>query len=168
MSRLKRSRSKAEPDVDIDMVPVMNMFLVLIPFLLMSASFLHLKAVNTSVPVRAETLSEAPAEKDPKITVIVRLQETGIRVSALSDALDEAQLKLLAATIGKDGGDVYPFERMIAHLKEIKNRYPSSDTMIVIPEQSVLYETIIETMDAARTSKNHPLFPNVVLSGQVG
>ena len=43
MSRLTRRKAKTEEEVEVNMVPIMNMFLVLIPFLLMSASFLAFK-----------------------------------------------------------------------------------------------------------------------------
>ncbi|WP_291317242.1 biopolymer transporter ExbD [Desulfuromonas sp.] len=157
-----------EQDVDIDMVPVMNMFLVLIPFLLMSASFLHLKAINTSVPVRAETVSEAAPEQKVKVTVIVELGEGGIKMSALADELDAGTLERLDATIEKSKDQEYAFGQMVGHLEQIKSRYPASDTIIVIPEDSVRYHAIIETMDAARYSEETPLFPKVVLSERVG
>ena len=55
MSKLIRIRNRMEDDNEVNMVPIMNMFLVLIPFLLMSASFLHLKAINTSIPILGNT-----------------------------------------------------------------------------------------------------------------
>ncbi|HOO46369.1 MAG TPA: hypothetical protein PLM29_09085, partial [Deltaproteobacteria bacterium] len=57
---------------------------------------------------------------------------------------------------------------LTASLKKIKALYPASDTMIIIPEDTVIYDTIIRTMDVARYSDESGLFPNVVLSGKVG
>jgi hypothetical protein len=56
---------------------------------------------------------------------------------------------------------------MVARLEGIKSLYPSSDTLILMPSETVLYDTIIQTMDAARNSGETPLFPNVVLSAKV-
>jgi len=56
-----------------------------------------------------------------------------------------------------------------AYLLKIKAIYPESDTLIVIPDESIMYDTIIQVMDVARFSqKDVPLFPSVVLSGKVG
>ena len=58
MSAFLRLKRREMEDVEPNMVPIMNMFLVLIPFLLMSASFYHIKAVNTSIPVLAEGIDK--------------------------------------------------------------------------------------------------------------
>ncbi len=174
MSRIGRRRLKASDDVDVDMVPIMNMFLVLIPFLLMSASFFQMKAINTSVPVQAENTSAGSsaekAPKDIKVTVIVQIGREGFDISAISDYLEYEDLSKLEAKIGKVNKDEYPLAQMAAYLQKIKEIYPSSDTIIIIPDGSVVYETIIEAMDMARYSGrgDTPLFPNVVLSGKVG
>ena len=168
MSRLRARRAGAHQDVDIDMVPIMNMFLVLIPFLLISANFLHLKAINTSVPVLAEPGKEAPGAGGVRVTVVVRLGERGIRLSALSDRLGPAELKALEGRLPLGRAGAYPLADLAERLRAIKARYPRSDTLILVPHDGALYETIIRTMDAARRSGDDPLFPNVVLSGKVG
>ncbi len=175
MSKLTRSRRrKAEEDTDLDMVPIMNMFLVLIPFLLMSASFFHLKAINTSVPVLSAPATNDMSDEekktvpDIKLTVIVELKEKGIHLSVLSDAVDEGVLNSLSAEIPKKRGTAYPLDKLLISLENIKKQYPKSDTIIIIPQDTVVYDTIIQTMDIARYSNETPLFPKVVLSGKVG
>jgi biopolymer transport protein ExbD len=161
-------RRGAEEDTDINMVPIMNMFLVLIPFLLMSASFLHLKAINTSVPVQAERPTDPAENSDVKVTVVVQIQEGALRLSGLSDLLADEELRKLECTLRKapDGG--YPFAELATRLTQIKRAFPTSDTLLVIPDNAVIYETIIETMDVGRRSGEEALFPNVVLTGKVG
>ncbi len=168
MPRLRARRAGADDDVDIDMVPIMNMFLVLIPFLLMSANFLHLKGINTSVPVQAESAAAAPAEVPARVTVVVQLEPGGIRLSALSDAVPGPDLEDLAARLPAAGDDGYPWDALRARLQAIKARYPRSDTMILIPHGGARYGTVVRAMDTARRVDEAPLFPNVVLSGKVG
>ena len=168
MSRLRARRSGPHQDVDIDMVPIMNMFLVLIPFLLISANFLHLKAINTSVPVLAEPGDRAPEPEGVKVTVVVRLEKGGIRLSALSEGLGPRELEALGGRLPLGRAGAYPLGDLAERLRAIKARYPRSDTLILVPHDGALYETIIQTMDAARRSGDDPLFPNVVLSGKVG
>jgi len=164
----KRRRQGEEEDTDINMVPIMNMFLVLIPFLLMSASFLHLKAINTSVPVQAERTVDAAENPEVKVTVVVQIQEDGLRLSGLSDLLADGELRKLECSLRKGPDGAYPFEELTTRLAEIKRAFPTSDTLLVIPDNAVIYETIIETMDVGRRMGEDPLFPNVVLTGKVG
>ncbi len=164
----RRRRREAEEDTEINMVPIMNMFLVLIPFLLMSASFLHLKAINTSVPVQAERSADAAAEPEAKVTVVLELQARGLELSAFSDAVADEELERLAGSLRRGPDGAYPLGELAGRLRAIKERYPASDTLLLVPEGRVLYDTIIRTMDAARRTGEDPLFPNVVLSGKVG
>lgn len=171
MNRLRRRRLQQEDDVELDMVPIMNMFLVLIPFLLMSASFLDLKAINTSVPVlsSAENINdETPKEKKIKLTLVVEIKDSGLYLSATSDNAPQEIVDKVDRVIEKERMGAYPMETFGKYLKALKADYPASDTIIIIPDKSVVYETIIKTMDMARNTEDSPLFPNVVLSGKVG
>ena len=150
------------------MVPIMNMFLVLIPFLLMSASFFQLKAVNASTPVLSQEEGQDTSIKDAVcLTVVLEIEKDAIHLSALSDDGDKSPIDRLERTFGntKTG---YPFSELSAYLLELKKTYPKSDTLIVIPDNIVLYETIVATMDAARYAEETPLFPRVVISGKLG
>ena len=166
---LRLKRREMEDDAEPNMVPIMNMFMVLIPFLLMSASFYQIKAVNTSIPILAESTDKA-GEENPSITltVIAELTEDSLRLSAMSDKLTGEQLQQYKAVYSRDSKKIYPLEQFSAYLKGIKNQYPESNTLILIPNNATDYNTIIHTMDIARKSGEITLFPNVVLSGSVG
>lgn len=166
--RFRRSRRCSQEDVDLDMVPIMNMFLVLIPFLLMSASFFHLRAISTSVPVLSESEAAEQSQKKIKVTVIVELKEESLQLSAVCDELDDSSLQGMSKVISKTRDDAYPLESLSENLQRIKAAYPTSDTLVIIPDGDVVYDTIIQTMDVARNMSEDPLFPNVVISGKVG
>ena len=169
MSRLTRRKAKTEEDVEVNMVPIMNMFLVLIPFLLMSASFFHIKAIKTSAPVQGEVMLNDVKEKDKKVTVIAEIKKNRIQLSANSDSVLFEEIKKWEHQIKNGQQQSYRFDQLTLYLQEIKQSYPSSDTVIIVPDQDVEYDTIIQAMDAARHSQSSPaLFPNVVLSGRLG
>jgi len=168
MSKLGRHRKRAIEDVDIDLVPIMNMFLVLIPFLLMSACFFQLKAINTSVPVLSEAANDVSKKEKLKVTVIVQIEKDRISLSAISDSVRPEELDKWGGQMIKGEKEAYPLDEVSICLQKIKESYPASDTVIVIPGEDVIYDTIIQTMDVARFCKSTPLFPNVVLSGKVG
>ncbi len=168
MLNFRRIRRSQEEDTDLNMVPIMNMFLVLIPFLLMSASFFHIKAINTSIPVLAEEENGVQKEKEFKLTVVVELKSEMMKLSALCSELSREDLVRWDASLTMKDDQKNPLQALGVYLKEMKKLYPASDTLILIPEDSVSYDTIIQTMDVARRVEDELLFPNVVLSGSVG
>lgn len=161
-----RKRTDDE-DADIDVVPVMNVFLVIVLLLLISFSFFNLRAINTSVPVLANSEGAVTPGSDINLTVIIEIEEKGIRLSALSDDADAETLKRLGTYFSKEGTPVYPLNKLSSYLQTLKTKYPKSDTVIIIPEGNIVYDTIIQTMDVARYSNDVQLFPHVVISGKV-
>jgi len=163
---LKKRKHRLDEDIEVDMVPIMNMFLVLIPFLLMSASFFNIKAINASYPVISNSNENVSKENQIKVTAIIELMNNQIQVSAISDSLGEEELSIFNKTIlSNDFND--SFDNFVVILKTIKKQYPESDTLILIPDDNIKYETIIKAMDIARNSDNLTIFPNVVLSGKI-
>ncbi len=165
----QRRRSSADLECEIDMVPIMNMFLVLIPFLLASSTTIFLHGINTSVPVMAETSTPIEQEKksEIKITATVKLGMKTIRLEATSAELPESKLKDMDAVVIKDASGEYQFSKLAESLAKIKELYPKSDTLILVPSDVILYDVIVKTMDVAREFNGKNLFPNVVISGQV-
>ena len=70
--------------------------------------------------------------------------------------------------IPKPAGEDSANWELAEHLKSLKTQYPDSDTMILIPDDTISYREIITIMDCARTYEAKSLFPKVVLSGTLG
>src|SRR5512136_1616698 len=96
---LKRSD---EEDADIDVVPIMNVFLVIVLLLLISFSFFNLRVINTSVPVLGNSEAVMAQASDIKLTVIVELEDRGIRLSALSDEADPETLNRVGTYFSRE------------------------------------------------------------------
>ena len=168
MSTITKGRRISDEDTELNMIPIMNIFLVIIPFLLTSVSFFHIKAISTSVPVMADsTLVSMKAEK-VKLTVILEMRQTDMRLSATAEELDPQVLEQFEQLFKLQAAGMYPLMELNEYLQSIKSTYPASDTLILIPDETVIYESIIQAMDAARNFNDNPLFPNVVLSGSLG
>ena len=165
---LRHKRREMEEDCEPNLTPIMNMFLVLIPFLLMSASFYHVKAVNTSIPVLAESTENDDADKTISLTVVAELKKDTLKVSVMSDRLTGDELNRFKAEYPVSEEKAYPLDKFSAYLQDIKKQYPKSSTLILIPNSNTDYDTIIHAMDSARRLGDIALFPNVVLSGSLG
>ncbi len=168
MTTFGKRRHRSEEDPELNMIPIMNIFLVIIPFLLTSVSFFHIKAISTSVPVLADSSPSMQKQPEIKLTVIVEMQPQAMRLSAIADELSAEVLNDYAQRIKLEAPGVYPLRELTEYLQLLKAIYPASDTIILIPDNTVMYDSIIQAMDAARNFNDSPLFPNVVLSGSLG
>jgi biopolymer transport protein ExbD len=147
---LKKSRAIKENDVNI--LPVMNIFLLLIPFLLLTAVFVHIAVIELSLPSLNKGQGSQMQEQ-PKnlVLVILAIKETGFQLKSLGFTFDP-----LEQVNGQ-----YNYRQLAEQLKQIKNQYPYAEDIIVSPEAKVKYDIIIKVMDQCRETG----FPNVSLSG---
>lgn len=160
-------------DENVNLVPIMNLFVVLIPFLLMSAAFFNISVINASVPALQKERTDL-AKSDVAVTMMVRMQPETFTITASSDVLPRSELDLLRAEIPRDreGKGLKEFSD---HLLACKQRYPKSETMLLVPDASIEYQEVIAAMDSGRwveeeqegTKVRYDLFPNVVISGML-
>lgn len=159
----------SEPE-DLNLIPLMNLFVTMIPLLLMSAAFYHLGMVATSVPTVSEGESDAPTGKT-SVSANVRITAKGYNLTTSSATLTPEELKAFDAFIPKKEGK-YDAAALTGALERIKRKYEQSDTMMLIPEKTVKYKEMVVAMDAARnmilesgtTKRKVPLFPVVVIT----
>ncbi|MDJ0764037.1 MAG: biopolymer transporter ExbD [Myxococcota bacterium] len=168
--RYKRAREELE----VNLIPVMNLFVTLIPFLLLAAAFYHVGVIPTSLPSQTDETSDVAGDTQ-SVTVNLVIEREQLHVSAANAVLDETLLAALSMTIEK-GDEGFDLKLLTKVLHEIKKRFTKSDTVIVLPSDYVEYQDVVRILDATReikldgeseTSKRLPLFPVVVLSRKV-
>ncbi len=164
-------RRKRADAADINLTPVMNLFVVLIPFLLLSAAFFHVGVIPTSLPSQQQGKSDATEEVDA-VTINVELTPDAVHVTASNPALPAKTLEALGAKIPRGADGAFAEADMTQLLQVIKQRYPASDTVILLPEPGVVYRDVVRVLDVARDYEREdgekvPLFPVVVMSRKV-
>ena len=164
----------AREEVEVNLIPVMNLFVTLIPFLLLAAAFYHIGVIATSLPSQTDEASDIAADRK-SVTVNLLVEPESIQVSASNAVLDEETLAELSITIPKNDKG-FDLELLGKALHEIKLRYQNSDTVIVLPSDDIEYQDIVRILDASREmifnrgtpdELKVPLFPVVVLSRKV-
>lgn len=168
---VRKSRIDDEQPVELNMVPIMNLFLAMIPFLLMCAAFFQVSVINASVPALSEggDAGDEPKKELQKVTVNLQITKSGFNLSASGDQSPE-ELAKIGGKIPKKNSE-YDFEKLAERMKAIHDKYKKSDTVIILPEKDILYDTIIKAMDASREriidtrldTREH-LFTNAVVS----
>ncbi len=163
-------------DVSLNLIPIMNLFTALIPFLLLSAAFYHLAIIKVSVPVASRTGETDVAKEANEITLNLRITSQAFELSAASDILEPEKLKELSAKVERKGGeDKAAFAELAERAYKIKSSYPASSTVVVLPDEDVTLSIVVAALDAVRTTTrtvagqvaNVELFPRVVLSSLV-
>ena len=158
---------------DINLVPIMNLFVVLIPFLLMSAAFFHISVINASVPALQKEKTDL-AKSDVAVTMMVRMKPEAFTITASSDTLPRSELDKLRAEIPREG-EGKGLQDFSDHMLACKQRYPKSETMLLVPDASIEYQEVIGAMDSGRwtelvqegTTVRYDMFPNVVITGML-
>ncbi len=150
--RAEKAVSRNIEQVDLDVTPVMNLFMVLIPFLVSMAVFTHIATVDFSLPPSRSEEAENIDGKELDISIIVT--QSGFRIVGTGKKLD-----LVPLSQGQ-----YQFDRLRILLKAIKFEYPSQKSVVLVLEADVLYDDIIKFMDVCRESQ----FPDIGLSGDIG
>ena len=152
MQRVNKSLGGKIESIDIDMTPVMNLFMVLIPFLMSMAVFTQLAIIEFSLPP-AQTEGDA-AESTKELDISIVVSENGYRIVGTGKKLD-----LIPKVRGK-----YQIEKLRTLLKAIKFQYPSQKSVVLVFDGNTLYDDIIKFMDVCRESQ----FPDIGLSGDIG
>lgn len=131
-----RRRTKGTPH-EIDVTTFLNLMVVLVPFLLITAVFSRLTIVELDLPSAAD--SSTPKEESFRVEVIVR--EPGIEIS---------NGKMIIASIPKQD-DEHDFATLSDYMIELKLEYPAIDTASVLMEPHIPYDYLIRTMDVVRS-----------------
>lgn len=171
----KFKRASEEP-ADLNIIPVMNLFMVLIPFLLLGAAFVHIGVIPTSTPTKKESSEKEKKEEEdePKsVTANLVLTPSEMRVSFSGSNIPREDLEALgdAWTIEDDD---YPVDQLQETLRGAKETYPESNTVTVLPHDDFRYENLVYILDHTReeqvgkkpdgSPKYEPLFPVTVFS----
>lgn len=150
--RAVKSTSDNVEMVDLDVTPVMNLFMVLIPFLVSMAVFTHIAAIDFSLPPAQTETGDGEPSKELDISIVITTN--GFRIVGTGKKLD-----LIPRLKGQ-----YQFEQLRVLLKAIKFQYPSQKSVVLVLESDVIYDDIIKFMDICRESQ----FPDIGLSGDIG
>lgn len=122
------------------MTTFMNLMVVLVPFLLITAVFSRITIVELDLP---SAQSAAPATPTFRVEVVVR--DAGLEI------MDGVQV--IAAIPKVD--EAYDLPKLSEYLVAIKNEYPAKDDASVLLEPDIEYDHLIQVMDVVRSVETH-------------
>ena len=136
--RLHRSH-RHEP-VDINITAFMNLMVILVPFLLITAVFSRITILDVNLPVANE---KAQAEQDRlELEIIVRAD--GIEVGDRKGGLLK---RIMATASGHD------YQQLSDLLQQIKARFPEKLDATLLLEADTPYDIVVQVMDSVRVAR---------------
>jgi biopolymer transport protein ExbD len=134
----------------LNLVPILDSVFIFIFFLLMSAQFVDVYEIGSSVPMTKEAKNEKQ-EKDPlnltlEVTKSQIVVKTGLR-SPVSRTFASEQKKEI-----KD------------YLAELKRQHPKENTMILRADPKISFQNLVTVIDSTQTGKDEKvkLFEQIV------
>lgn len=134
--RIRKMRELVEADLEI--LPLMNLFVVLIPMLLLSAAFLQLAVINMAAPGGDEAMAE-PIES---LDLAVHILPQGYAVEG--NGIERTEI----ARSGRDDGQAT--EQLAALLTSIAQEHPTNRAVRIVSLPATQYDEIIAVMDRSR------------------
>jgi len=157
MRKIQRQHRKPS---ELLLVPMIDIFTVLVTFLLMTAVFSRTVIMELKLPNE----SPVPAELPPGLVLEVVLRQTGLTVQDRKSG----PLKSFPAMTGMAR---YDLPGLSDYLQEIKARFPDMTEVTLLLEPEVPYNDLVQVMDTVRiveqrqggTFVQAELFPDVSL-----
>jgi biopolymer transport protein ExbD len=160
-----RRPQKEEPELNI--TTFLNLMVVLVPFLLITAVFSRVTIMELSLPTGGS--SSDNNKQQLSIEVIVR--EKGLEIgngkqvlarfpllksedviAASDDATGEDGAANVATNELFDKSKLYDLKLLSKYLTKIKQKYPDKTDAIVLMESDIEYRVLIRIMDAVRST----------------
>jgi biopolymer transport protein ExbD len=123
---------------DLDMTTFLNLMVVLVPFLLITAVFSRITIIELNLP--SSTSGGASSEPSLRVEVIVRAEGIELRDG-----------KSVVAVI-PNVDDEYDLATLSEHALSLKRNHPDATTASVLLEPEIEYDHLIQVMDAVRTT----------------
>ncbi len=145
-------------EVELNITAFLNLMVILIPFLLITAAFSRFSIIELYLPPAGDGAMKAI--KELQLEVIIRKQSLDVA---------DRQGGLIRSIPNTDKG--YDFKALNELLVQVKVRFQDKRSVFILSESDTPYETMVKVMDAVRMTvrveagsvTQYELFPEISL-----
>ena len=148
MARSHHYRRRVNEPTELDVTTFLNLMVVLVPFLLITAVFSRVAIVELDMP----TSSGNQKAVEPSFRVEVMVRESGLEIG---------NGKAVIAQIPKVDGE-YDLPALADHMLALKREYPDTTQASVLLEPAIPYDYLIQVMDIVRSAAIDETSANLV------
>jgi len=154
----RRFRRHTIAPQDMNITAFMNLMVILVPFLLITAVFTRMTILELNLPPASSGTSAKKQELQLEVIIRKDALELGERSSGV--------LKRLSRN---DKG--YDFKGLSQALQALKERFPDKTNITILSEPNTSYDTLVQVMDASRILEKaqggsvvrYELFPDIAI-----
>ena len=139
MNRRHHYRRHLKEAPELDMTTFLNLMVVLVPFLLITAVFSRITIIELSLPSAAG----GPATDQPSFRVEVVVRDAGLEIT---------NGKSVIASLPKAVGEEYDLEQLGEMMISLKRDHPKKTDASVLLEPDIEYDHLIQVMDVVRSA----------------
>jgi biopolymer transport protein ExbD len=134
---MRHRRQRRRTPAELDITAFMNLMVILVPFLLITAVFSRITVLELNLPPAA--VAKAKPKKELELEIIMRkgALEVGDRNSGLIKRIKDKQQKHDLAALSET-------------LRKIKSHYPNKTNAMILAETTTAYDSLVQVMDAVR------------------
>ena len=156
--RRKGGRRNNQETAELNITAFMNLMVILVPFLLITAVFSRLAVLELNLP-GSSTEPVEPQDQTFQLEVIVRKDKIEI---------GDRNQGLLGIYPNSGDGE-YDYDALSGKLSELKDRYPKKTDASILLESDIEYNTLVQVMDRVRVEEEieddavvrNDLFPDI-------
>jgi len=127
--------------VELNITAFMNLMVILVPFLLITAVFSRMAILELNLPGSSNEPVE-PQEQTFQLEIIVRQDKIEV---------GDRNQGLLGIYPNSDEG--YDYAALGEKLMQLKERYPTKTDAAILLEQEIPYDTLVQVMDTVRVAQ---------------
>lgn len=157
--RPKPRRERRPSDASLNLVPLLTLIAMLIPFVLLSGKYASYSVIDATAP----KLRRAAAGEEGIAAVVVRVDGSGFVVWGEDDVLttDMANVPCEPQPCVDSGS--YDYALLKARLVAVKAARPLRREVVLAPTSMVPYDVIVRVIDAVRRTDPGPGRPSAEL-----
>jgi biopolymer transport protein ExbD len=135
MLRSRRAGRRNAETAELNITAFMNLMVILVPFLLITAVFSRLAILELNLPGPSTEATE-PEEQTFQLEVTVRM-----------DRLEVGDRNQGALGIYPNQAEGYDYDALSTKLNEIKQQYPEKTDAAILLEADIAYDTLVQVYD---------------------
>ena len=141
MKNVRGHRKRHREAVELNITAFMNLMVILVPFLLITAVFSRLAVLELNLP---SAQSEVTAEQEPEFQLEITVRENAIEVG-------DRNTGTLSRLENTDEG--YDLDGLTTYLERVKQQFPDKADATLLLEPDISYQSLVEVMDAVRVAE---------------
>ncbi|HEX9813084.1 MAG TPA: biopolymer transporter ExbD [Burkholderiales bacterium] len=159
----RRLRRRRIQPAEMNITAFMNLMVILVPFLLITAVFTRLTILELNLP------PSSTAAPDPK-------RELQLEVIVRADALEIGERSSGVLRRIEKSATGHDYAELSKTLRQIKERFPDKTKATILSEPNTSYDILVQVMDAVRlyqvagngVKQRYELFPEIAIGDAPG